>query len=405
MFLRIMSLDRPETSVVPLDSGDATAFNAEVSMPLVGAESYVPSVLDLIMPLQSLESVRALAFSVPYFLSEAADTAQLIGYGASFTVTRQRMTPVTKRIRDRPLGPRLNVEFSVETAKRPEFVVYKSARLSFLEDGKPASAHDRRTLQSILMEFRVLQYRPFMKHPNIIGFFGIAWGNNLGNPMARLPILVVEHGDRGTLNDVLSREKPLSDALKLDICLGIARGLDVLHQNGIIHGDVKPENIIMCSHEEKILVPKLADFGFAIVDSSDTAKAKIGGTRTWCAPEAFSLHPVSQLRLSDTYSFGLVAWAVAIDGKNPFGLMLTISDHDQDYLEEVHRLKMSDEVLGFSKPEQWLPKWIPHHLVGFEAINTFRQQPFWETLELIFTWTLSKEPTKRDLAVAIEILA
>lgn len=186
-------------------------------------------------------------------------------------------------------------------------MVYKTARVSFQANGEPATVRDSRALQSVLTEFHALLHPPLLAHPNIIDFLGLAWGSNSAEPLHRLPVLVVEYGDRGTLADVQLSGPPLSYSLERDLCLGIARGLEALHHHGIVHGDVKPENIIICSHEEQTLVPKLADFGFAVIESIEPSEIMIGGTRTWRAPESFSPIPIPKLRLTDVYSFGLVA--------------------------------------------------------------------------------------------------
>lgn len=83
----------------------------------------------------------------------------------------------------------------------------------------------------------------------------------------------------------------------------------------------------------------------------------IGGTRTWRALESFFPVLVTMLKFCDIYSFGLVAWSIAIDGKDPFSLMLSIHLHGEERIAEIDRLKANDEVLLFSKFENWIPLW------------------------------------------------
>jgi len=392
--------------------------------------------------------------------SEAVDSSLLLGHGASFVVTRQALPPGPAEVVERTDMGGWIVEKVVKAPEQPRYVVYKSARVRFQANGDPATPQDRRALQSILTESHVLLHPPLLHHQNIIDFLGLAWGSNHAEPLHQLPVLVVEYGDRGTLADVQRLGPPLPTALKKDVCLGIARGLDALHRHGIIHGDVKPDNIIMCSHKEKIIVPKLADFGFAIIEATESPKVMIGGTRTWRAPESFSPISTPKLILTDVYSFGLVAWSVAIDGKDPFDLVLPDSLQGEARLKEIDRLKVADEILVVSKLEKWVLYWkiesslgeqlaqfeskssqdiigtqqansllarfkqsllahkpngeLPYELTpilqqSLDAVKSklyedFSTQILFKDLDFLFSQTLSKDPDNRNLSAVIQLL-
>ncbi|KAI0114197.1 ankyrin [Hypoxylon sp. NC0597] len=429
-------------------------------LPARDVESYVPNAFDLIMPThRARDTVKS--YIPPAFLqSEAVDSSLLLGRGASFTVTRQAV----------PAGPATIVEqmgmegWSLETKtpppKRPRHVVYKSARVEFQPNGQPLTRKDSQALQSVLTEFHALLHPELLKHPNIIDFLGLAWGTNHAHPLYRLPVLVVEYGDRGTLADVL-RGPPLTNALKHELCLGIARGLEALHCNGIVHGDVKPENIIICSHKNKIMAPKLADFGFAFIEATEKSEVMIGGTPTWRAPESFSPIPVNKLKHTDVYSFGLVAWSLAIGGKDPFSLLISDSLSSNERLLEINRLKLEDQVLPMSKLEKWIFEWgftknlksmycyfetnssrptsesqsrtqestnfdelrrlqellskilsvlkqvnstNPSELLTPAITEFYRREPLYKDLDYLFSRTLTKDPALRDLSAVIKQL-
>jgi serine/threonine protein kinase len=452
-----MSSNRPETSV-PHTSNEPTPESLNTSSPIVTVKPYVPHVFDLVTPKHRARDTAKLHIPPTFLQSEAVDSSLLLGHGASFTVTRQALPPGPIETVERTDMGGWIVEKPVKAPERPRHVVYKAARVSFHANGEPATPQDRRALQSVLTEFHALLHPPLLAHPNIIDFLGLAWGSNHAEPLHRLPVLVVEYGNRGTLADVQLRGSPLSNALKRDLCLGIARGLEALHHSGIIHGDVKPENIIICSHKEKTLVPKLADFGFAVIESTESSEVMIGGTRTWRAPESFSPIPVPKLKLTDVYSFGLVAWSIAIDGADPFSLMLSDRLQGEDHFAAIDRLKLQDEVLDASKFEKWITKWylfhrfdafasqfpddstqllgdlqqvaaavsIPHQLqkslaqllspqsplaqllssqdLASKISQTFRQQDYFKDIESLLAHTLSKNPDDRDLMAAIQLL-
>ena len=354
-----MSSDRPETSV-PLISTEPPAESFNISAPLlIAASQYIPHVVDLVTPTHRARDTAKLYIPSAFLQTEAVDSSLLLGHGASFTVTRQAIPPgsALQIVEEKDMGG-LRSQKIVPARERPQHVVYKTARVEFQANGEPAIPKDRRALQSVLTEFHALLHPPLLAHPHIIDFLGLAWGSNHANPRHRLPVLVVEYGDRGTLADVQLRRSSLSDLEKKEICLRVALSLETLHQNGIIHSDLKPENIIMCTRKDGRLVPKLADFGFAIIESSESSEVMIGGTRTWRAPESFSPIPARKLKFTDIYSFGLVAWSIAIDGEDPFALMLSTHLQGASRFLEIDRLKSEDKLLDTSKLDAWIVRWF-----------------------------------------------
>lgn len=455
-----MSSYRPETSA-PLASSTAatSAPDAVDVLPIISANPYIPNVLDVITPTRRARDATKLQIPPVFLQSEAVDSSLLLGHGASFVVTRQALPPGPAWTTERTDMGSWTLEKVVKAPERPQYVVYKSARVRFCLDGNPATPQDRRALQSVLTEFHVLLHPPLLQHPNIIDLLGLAWGSHHAEPRHQLPVLVVEYGDLGTLADV-QRGAPLSNEAKADLCLGIARGLQELHSHGIIHGDVKPENIIMCSHKQKGMVPKLADFGFAIIEATESTEVMIGGTRTWRAPESYAPIVASKLRLTDVYSFGLVAWSIAIDGKDPFSVVLPDTLIGEDRLQEIDQLKRTNQVVRLSKLQEWVLSWTFHSRLselitklppqaallfrqpGSSAFlaelqmvfsplqqrssilpqglpanlqklfdetkttlyNDLKRQHLFKDLDLIFSHTLDIDPESRELSAVIEVL-
>jgi serine/threonine protein kinase len=405
-------------------------------LPITSARgTYRPRVNDLVVALP--RSLRAGKANIPssFMQSEAVDSSLLIGHGASFTVTRQAIPCERSAVIDSlSLGKFVALNMPVRLQKRPKYVVYKSPRITFRPDGEPIP-EDRGALESVLTEIHALLHPPLLHHANIINILGVAWGSNHANPFQHLPVLVVEYGDRGTLADVQINNDPLSEHLKSQIALGIANGLQALHDEDIVHGDLKPDNIIMCSDEEKILIPKLADFGFAIIEAVGTPDIKLAGTRTWRAPESHSRLPVSTLRLTDIYSFGLVIWSIALDGRSPFSIFVPETIELEERYVAQDRLKSEDRLRGLSRFEEWVPRWqdsvsaanrkslglrgnsytsdtgLDEQCSPFSrrcddnstsaTCTSFRERVFFCTLEEILDRTLSILPSERDLPKAI----
>ena len=126
-------------------------------------------------------------------------------------------------------------------------------------------------MQSVLTEFHALIHPQLFKHANVIEFLGIAWGSNPFSSSHRLPALIVEYAEHGTLSRVLSMEKSLDYGLKHLLCLDIARGLSALHQAGLVHGDMKAENVLVCSSPSRRYLAKISDFGFSVMVSVSTS--------------------------------------------------------------------------------------------------------------------------------------
>ncbi|KAF2257584.1 hypothetical protein CC78DRAFT_588299 [Lojkania enalia] len=111
-----------------------------------------------------------------------------------------------------------------------------------------------------------------------------------------------------------------------------------------------------------------------------------GCTWLWSAPEAQEHLTVSRMKLTDMYSYGLIAWRVLSNCSNPFEPILRDSGYKTDYRKGLPQLK---ESLEFP-------------LLVMETIPEFRKSEFAD--ELIAT-TLSYDPSHRSLDSAICALA
>jgi len=118
---------------------------------------------------------------------------------------------------------------------------------------------------------------------------------------------VLPHMEGGSLRQMLEREKQLSIELAISIARTIADALDYAHKQGLIHRDVKPENILFTSGQAC-----LADFGIAraierTIDESTTSTGLVRGTPAYMSPEQGSGSTEYDGR-SDIYSLALVLY-------------------------------------------------------------------------------------------------
>jgi hypothetical protein len=119
---------------------------------------------------------------------------------------------------------------------------------------------------------------------------------------------------RGRTLDVLERDGALSDRDVLRVGLALAEALGHAHERGVIHRDVKPQNVIV--PDESHVAAKLTDFGVAHLagDEPLTRTGDVVGTLAYMAPEQAAGERVDER--ADLYSLALVLYE-ALAGANP----------------------------------------------------------------------------------------
>jgi serine/threonine protein kinase len=141
-----------------------------------------------------------------------------------------------------------------------------------------------------------------LNHPNIAQIY--SFGQALGQPY-----IVMELLSGGSLDRLMADQGPLDPAVVMHIGQQIAEGLREAAEAGLVHGDVKPENILFDNDKNA----KLLDFGLAAMNKSPTAE--IWGTPFYIPPEKVKKQP-TDFR-SDIYSLGATLYH-AIAGVPPF---------------------------------------------------------------------------------------
>ena len=136
------------------------------------------------------------------------------------------------------------------------------------------------------------------------------------------PLLVMEYLAGGTLADRI-RRGPVQVPEALTIGCALARGLHSLHENGLLHRDVKPSNIGFSADGS----PKLLDFGLVRLFQEDGDSTRLAGTVLYLAPELLAGTPSTPS--SDLWSLSMVLYEV-IAGRHPFASRIA-----EDALREV----------------------------------------------------------------------
>ncbi|ESQ53088.1 hypothetical protein EUTSA_v10024738mg [Eutrema salsugineum] len=144
-----------------------------------------------------------------------------------------------------------------------------------------------------------------VRHKNVVQFIGAC---------TKPPHLciVTEFMPGGSVYDYLHKQKgvfklPTLFKVAIDIC----KGMNYLHQNNIIHRDLKAANLLMDENE----VVKVADFGVARVKAETGVMTAETGTYRWMAPEVIEHKPYDHK--ADVFSYGIVLWEL-LTGKLPY---------------------------------------------------------------------------------------
>lgn len=143
-------------------------------------------------------------------------------------------------------------------------------------------------------------------HPNILTVYD--YGQAEGTAYLVMPFV-----EGGTLHDKLRREKKLSLTQAAHYLQQAAAALDYAHRRNIVHRDIKPQNMLLRSEDDRLL---LADFGIAKVLSSTSSQSRTGaiGTLSYMSPEQLS---GAVGRGTDIYALGCVLFLM-LTGQLPY---------------------------------------------------------------------------------------
>ena len=165
----------------------------------------------------------------------------------------------------------------------PQLIAVKTPLL----DQELQSYKDRRIFASMMKEYRILSHKSIKKHKNIVTLIGCCWRTVDVDTDHVIPNLVLEGTSLGDLEAFyrLSHEK-IDMRRRLGLCIDISRGVEALHLAGIVHGDIKPQNILVFKDKQQGHIAKIADFGAStFVDLDEFPRKALFGTAAFTAPE------------------------------------------------------------------------------------------------------------------------
>jgi len=170
---------------------------------------------------------------------------------------------------------------------------------------------------------RELRLARKVSHPNVCKT--LEFGRHEVAPGSSQCFFTMQFIDGVTLRRRLIRGEPFELHEALAIVRDLALGLHAIHEQKIVHRDIKPDNVILAPNAEKgTAVPLWLDFGVARVDLRESAsRGLLAGTPDYTAPEL--LEGKVATRASDVYALGLVLHEVLV-GDLPFSHVGSFSE-------------------------------------------------------------------------------
>jgi serine/threonine-protein kinase len=165
---------------------------------------------------------------------------------------------------------------------------------------RPEFARDRGFSDQFRREARTAAR---LSHPNVVAVYDS--GEERG-----LPWIVMEHVSGRTLRELLDSQRRLSPETTAELLGPVADALDHAHHAGVVHLDVKPENLLLTSETVKV-----ADFGLVRAAAQRGHGQALAATVHYCAPEVLRGGVVDGR--ADVYALGVVAWE-CVSGRPPF---------------------------------------------------------------------------------------
>ncbi|KAI0966952.1 hypothetical protein F4678DRAFT_447808 [Xylaria arbuscula] len=165
-----------------------------------------------------------------------------------------------------------------------------------------------------IAEIKALTKPEIRECPYVVDLEGVAWEMLL--PEIYIPVLIFERSLIGSLKEFIisARASNSTFATRYELCENIAIGLYWLHVNGIVHGDISPDNILVFESLDKPnpYHARISDFGCSTCITTPLDQIKVAVKYPWTAPEVHHRGlPVHDAMKSDIYSFTLlVLWSL-----------------------------------------------------------------------------------------------
>ncbi|KAI1414099.1 hypothetical protein F5Y13DRAFT_21775 [Hypoxylon sp. FL1857] len=184
---------------------------------------------------------------------------------------------------------------------------------------------DKEIFRRLLSEIVVLGYPTIRGYPYILELQAISWDvspktdtNNMDSGLSNdnssiskvWPVLMFEMSRYGDLYQFATSPagRGLDIKARIDICMQIGMAIGTMHAIRVVHGDIKPHNVIMFKQEDASFIAKVADFGYSSPYSVYETPLELPRSHPWYAPEVLEYpnFTLAQASTADIFSYGML---------------------------------------------------------------------------------------------------
>lgn len=131
---------------------------------------------------------------------------------------------------------------------------------------------------------------------------------------------------------------------------------------GIIHGDIKPHNVLIFEERPGLYTAKLSDLGHSIPFCNDDDRVPMASTRPWQAPEHNhrETYQLSDMISMEVYSFGMVClWLLFHERLFKLGITFNLRGMEEKGLDRLNALKNEWDMSEIAQSLTWELEWLP----------------------------------------------
>lgn len=181
-----------------------------------------------------------------------------------------------------------------------------------------------------------------LTHPNVVRIYRCAFTND------NQPFIVMEFIDGVSLRKLLADKERLAADMVINIGIQICQALAFAHGKGVLHRDLKPDNIMLQKKQNNVDVVKLIDFGLAKMagstDDAETNSGMVVGSFHYMSPEQCLGHKADNR--SDIYSLGCLLYE-CMSGVPPFtgqAPLAILKQHVEDSPLRLSQYRKKEEI-------------------------------------------------------------
>ncbi|RSL87300.1 hypothetical protein CEP51_002282 [Fusarium floridanum] len=287
------------------------------------------------------------------------------------------------------------------TSKVQEAFINRNTGFAFKRANQ--SKTDAETYKALVNEIMVLSHPLIRNHPNISQLQGFCWEVSEEDDKS-WPVLIFEKAPFGDLLDFsrLREGTEISFAERLELCVDIGTAILDLHLNGIIHGDIKPENVLVFK-EDGTYGARVIDFGYSTLYADNHRCIKLPISYPWNAPEnnrQSKEWTLLDAKRADTFSFSMVClwffFQPYFSGSKPLPPSISnlimeefAPEQEQSPLHDIHvldTLKVSNEKLLLLSCQL---------LAAEHSLDDSKR----DILQVFFRTSLSRHPEDREASL------